>query len=121
MEYDTLRSKIRIAQKKLDELKEKMDKEHDEWKRAQQSAAKGGEEVYEADHSVAEARRQLEEATKRVNELEGSSGKDGTKVGGAIGDAVKKVEKEMDDLEKCKKALAEAKRKLKEVLKQKEE
>jgi len=121
MEYDVLRSKIRKAQEKMQELKEKMEKEYEDWMRAKKGAADGADAVAVAGNSVSKARRDLAEAEKRVNELEGRSQKDGTKVGGAIGDAVKKVQEEMDDLEKCKKNLADAKKRLKELLKEKEE
>lgn len=121
MDYDTLRSKIRAAKEKLRQLKEKMEKEYEDWMQAKERAANGAQILEEAEKATEAARKAAEEAARKVNELEGRSQKDGTKVGGEIGDAVKKVQDEMDDLEKCKKALAEAKQKLKKLLKEKEE
>merc|ERR1712196_536910 len=92
MEYDTLRSKIREAQRILEELKKKMEEEYEEWMKAKEKAAHGKDEADEADKSAGKAKSEANDAEQRVNELEGRSQKDGTKVGGAIGDAIKKVE-----------------------------
>jgi len=121
MEYDTLRAKIRAAKEKLRELKEKMEKEYEEWMRAKVTDKKSAEDAEKAEKDAGGAKTEADKAEQRVNELEGHSSADGTKVGGAIGDAVKKVKQEMDDLEKCKKALAEAKSRLKKLLKEKED
>lgn len=121
MEYDTLRSKIRIAKGKLKELKEKMEKEYEDWMQAKDKAKDGAGQLDEAGKDAQKKGAAAEAAQKKVNDLEGHSQKDGTKVGGAIGDAVKKVEDEMSDLEKCKKALATAKKRLKKLMKEKEE
>jgi len=121
MEYDTLRAKIRAAKEKLGELKGKMEKEYEEWMRAKDNDKRSAKTADEAGKVVDTKKEEADAAAKKVNELEGSSSQEGTKVGGAIGDAVKKVEHEMEDLEKCKKALADAKRRLKDLLKEKEE
>jgi len=121
MEYDTLRAKIRAAKGKLGDLKGKMEKEYEEWMRAKQDDARSTKTAGEAKKDVEVASTEAHSASDKVNDLEGRSSQDGTKVGGAIGDAVKKVQDEMADLEKCKKTLAEAKRNLKKVLKEKEE
>merc|ERR1719261_2030165 len=98
-----------------------MEHEYEDWMRAKDKEAKGADSLSESEKATEAARKAAEAAAKKVNDLEGRSSKDGTKVGGAIGDAVKKVQDEMSDLEKCKKALAEAKKRLKELLKEKEE
>jgi hypothetical protein len=121
MEYDTLRSKIRKAKDKLADLKEKMEKEYQDWQRSKSDASKSSDQLEQAGKTASSARQAAEAAEKRVNDLEGHSSTKGTKVGGSIGDAVKKVQDEMSDLEKCKKALAEAKKRLKNLLKEKEE
>lgn len=121
MEYDTLRAKIRGATNKLKDLKEAMEKEYKDWMQSKENAKDAGHAAEKAAKDLESAKTTSNEAQKKVNDLEGSSQKDGTKVGGSIGDAIKKVQDEMDDLEKCKKALAEAKRRLKELLKEKEE
>lgn len=121
MQYDTLRSKIREATNKLKKLKEAMEKEYKDWMRSKENAKDAGEAADKAAKDLESAKTTSNEAEKKVNELEGRSQKDGTKVGGSIGDAIKKVQDEMDDLENCKKALAEAKRRLKQLLKEKEE
>jgi len=120
MEYDTLRSKIRAAKEKLRELKEKMEKEYEDWMKSKDKSTHASEDADKAGNEAEVARKAAEAAAKKVNDLEGHSSKEGTKVGGAVGDAIKEVQKEMSDLEKCKKALAEAKRRLKELLKEKE-
>jgi len=121
MEYDLLRSKIRAAKEKMEQLKVKMEKEHGDYLKAKTEAESTYNDVVETNKEVAAAKRARDEAVKKVNELEGSSRADGTKTGGAVGRAIGDVQKEMDDLEKCKKALANAKEKLRKLLKQKEE
>lgn len=121
MKYDSLRAKIVKEKAQMEELQKKMKKEYEEYLRAKGDSDDLGKALSEAKKEVGVARGAADSAAKRVNDLEGSSQNDGTKVGGAIGDAVKDVEKEMDDLEKCKKALAEAKKKLKDLVKQKEQ
>lgn len=120
MEYDTLRGKIRKANKKLEELKKKMEAKYEDWMHAKEKAKGGQEALGEATSGLDEAKQKADDAQQKVNELEGRSQKDGTKVGGDIGEGVKKVQKEMDDLEECKKKLAAAKKKLKDLLKEKE-
>lgn len=121
MEYDTLRTKIRQAKAKLGELKEKMESEYEEWMRSKVKDAASSKAASEASKDAAGAKGKAEAARQKVNDLEGSSSSKGTKVGGKIGDAVKKVKDEMEDLEECKKKLAESKKRLKELLKEKEE
>jgi len=121
MQYDTLRSKIREATNKLKKLKEAMEQEYKDWMQSKENAKDAGEASDKAEKVLDSAKTTSNEAAKKVNELEGRSSADGTKVGGTIGDAIKKVQDEMNDLENCKKALAEAKRRLKDLLKEKEE
>merc|ERR1711871_1111655 len=99
MEYDTLRGKIRKANKKLEELKKKMEGKYEDWMRAKEKAKGGQDKLGETPSGLDQAKQEADDAQQKVNELEGRSQKDGTKVGGEIGDAVKKVQKEMDDLE----------------------
>lgn len=121
MNYDTLRVKIRAANAKLEKLKKKMEDEYEEWMHAKANEADTAKSAAEAGKDVEAAKKAAGAAERAVNDLEGSSQADGTKVGGQVGDAVKKVEKEMKDLEDCKKKLAEAKARLKKVLEEKEE
>jgi hypothetical protein len=118
MNYDTLRAKIREAKDLLDQLKAKMEEEYKEWQAAKDKKADGLAELEKARAEYEAAKKAYEEAVRRVNELEGRAQKPGTGVGGAIGEAIKDVQKEMDDLEKCKEALAKAKKKLKDLLEQ---
>jgi len=118
MEYDTLRSKIRAEKEKLGKLKQNMEKEYEHYQQSKQGAESNHDEVAKAKKDVDAAKRGAEEAVKKVNDLEGGSQADGTKTGGAIGRAIGDVNKEMDDLEKCKEALSQAKEKLKKLLKQ---
>jgi len=121
MAYDVLRSQIRKAEQGLATAKDKLDKEESEWKTAEEryGITTGEEGGAEANRKKAE--QEAAEAVAKVNRLEGGSSQKGTKVGGEVGDAVKKVTKEMNDLENCKKELAEAKKRLKELIKEKEE
>jgi len=121
MEYDTLRSKIRIAKEKLKELKEKMEKEYEDWMKSKDKSAHADEDAHAAGSKAEIARQAAKKAADKVNELEGSSSADGTKIGGSVGDAIKDVKKEMSDLEKCKKNLADAKKRLKQLLKEKDD
>lgn len=121
MTYDILRSKIRQAEKDLAAAKAIVDKEEAEWKSAKDKFESTSADADSAGTMRAKAEKEAAAAAKKVNDLEGASGKDGTRVGGAVGDAVKKVNDEMSDLEKCKKELAAAKKRLKELIKEKEE
>jgi len=121
MEYDTLRSKIREAKDKLNELEKKMDKEKEEWMKAKKAQDEAETAAAEANQDTAAAKKAADKAADKVNRLEGSSSADGTKIGGAVGDAVKDVQKEMKDLEDCRKKLAEAKARMKRLMKEKDE
>lgn len=121
MEYDILRSKIRQAEKGLAEAKAKLEKEEAEWKAAQDKYQKTSGAANSAEAQRRQAEQESAEATKKVNDLAGPAYKPGQKVGGEVGEAVARVNKEMDDLEECKKELAAAKKRLKELIKEKEE
>jgi len=121
MEYDILRGKIRKAEKGLAQAKAKLDKEEAEWKSAEERYSQTTSAEGEASVARKKAEQEAAEAAARVNKLEGGSAKKGTKVSGAVGDAVQKVNDEMNDLEKCKKELAAAKKRLKELIKEKED
>lgn len=121
MEYDILRSKIRKAERGLADAKEKLEKEEAEWKAARDKYQTTSADADSAESARKKAEQDAANAERRVNELEGASSKQGTKAGGAVGDAVKKVQDEMNDLEKCKEELAAAKKRLKELIKEKEE
>jgi len=121
MEYDTLRSKIREAKDKLNELEKKMETEKGEWMKAKKAQDEAETAAQEAGQDTAAAKKAADKAADKVNRLEGSSSEEGTKVGGAVGDAVKDVQKEMKDLEDCRKKLAEAKARMKKLMKEKDE
>lgn len=121
MDYDTLRHKIRVAKDKLKELKAKMEKEYEDWMQSKDKSGKAASSASEAGSEAEKAKRAADAAAKKVNDLEGGSSADGTKIGGQVGDAIKKVQKEMSDLEKCKEALRKAKERLKNLLKEKDE
>lgn len=121
MEYDTLRSKIRQAEKALADAKAKLDKEESQYESAKDKYAETNAEATAAEAARKKAQLESEAAQKKVNELAGPGMKHGSKVGGEVGEAIEKVSKEMDDLEECKKELAEAKKKLKELMKEKED
>lgn len=120
MDYDILRHKITEAEKKLEELKNKLEQGAETWKKfsTDYKHASASEEGAAALRKKAE--REAAEAAARVNELEGRSSADGTKVGGKVGRQVAEVNEEMADLEKCKEELAKAKQKLKDLLAEKE-
>jgi len=121
MDYDTLRHKIRVAKEKLAELKAKMEGTYEDWQKSKETSSVAGRKAAAAGSDSGKAKAAAEAAAKKVNDLEGGSSADGTKIGGEVGDAIKKVQKEMSDLEKCKKALADAKERLKQLLKDKDE
>jgi len=121
MKYDLLRAKIQKAKAKLAKLKTQMETEYEEWMRAKKDAADLDAALEKARKEAELARNAAEAASKRVNDLEGHSQKDGTGVGGAIGEAIGDVKKEMEDLQKCKEALAKARERLSKVLKAKED
>merc|ERR1711865_1330837 len=111
----------REAEKKLKDLAKKLEGESEEWQKAKAEYGASSKVAEAAESARKDAENAAGKASARVNELEGSSQKKGTKAGGVVGDAVHKVNDEMTDLEKCKKNLAEAKEKLNELMKQKEE
>lgn len=121
MRYDALRSKIQGAKEKMEKLKRKMEQDYESWTRAEQEASNLEDTLGKAKRDAEVARNAADAAAKRVNNLEGSSQNDGTEVGGAIGHAIGDVKKEMEDLQKCKEALARAKEKLKVLLKRRAE
>lgn len=122
MDYDILRTKIREAEKRLAEAQTDLEKHDAAWHKASVDYT----EVSKSEEQTEMEMRKLEaaaaKADARVEQLEGSASAHGeAKVGGAVGQAVGDVNKEMTDLEECKKNLAEAKQRLKELLKEKEE
>jgi hypothetical protein len=121
MRYDTMRKNIYQSKKKLDELKRKMEQAYKDWVDSKSQAGESASDFGKAAADLTRAKAAADNARRTVNDLEGSSGPDGTKVGGEIGRAVKKVEDEMDDLERCKEKLAEARSKLKDLLQEHEE
>jgi len=121
MKYDLLRAKIQKAKAKLGKLKTKMETEYEEWMRAKKDAADVDVALEKARKEAELERNTAEAASKRVNDLEGHSQKDGTGVGGAIGKGIGDVKKEMEDLQKCKEALAKARERLSKALKAKED
>merc|ERR1712187_78666 len=86
MKYDVLRAKIQ---------KEKMEKEYNEWKNSKKKEKDEEEESKAAEGDIADAQKTADAARKKVKELEG----DNSLPGGAIGDATKKVEDEVQELE----------------------
>jgi len=121
MKYDLLRAKIQKAKAKLAKLKTKMETEYDEWMHAKKDASDVDAALESARKDAELARNAAEAAAKRVNDLEGHSQNGGTGVGGAIGEAIGDVKKEMQDLQNCKEALAKAREALKKVLKAKDD
>merc|ERR1719263_1508246 len=95
-----------------------MEEEYKEWQEAKDKKQEENSDLEKSRTEYEAAKKAADEAARRVNELEGGAQKPGTGVGGAIGDAIKDVQKEMKDLEDCKEALAKAKKKLKELLEQ---
>lgn len=117
MDYDTLRVKIREAEKQLDALREQLEEHDRNLKQATDRYKDSSKSEDEAEAARRKAESEASQADAKVRELQGKA--DGSP-GGAIGDAVDDVNKEMSDLEECKRQLAEAKRKLKELLKEKD-
>merc|ERR1711935_734233 len=97
-----------------------METEYEEWMRAKKDAADVDVALEQARKEAELERNTAEAASKRVNDLEGHSQKDGTGVGGAIGKGIGDVKKEMEDLQNCKEALAKARERLSKALKAKE-
>lgn len=121
MEYDILRSKIRQAEKAFAEAKARLEKEEAEWTAVKDKYQKTSSAATSAETARKQAELESAEATKKVNDLAGPAYKPGQKVGGEVGEAVDRVNKEIDDLETCKKELAAAKKRLKGLIKEKEE
>jgi len=110
MEYDRLRHKVTQAEKELEALKKKMDRQALEVQAADDKWHEAVDKVEEAKADTDEAKRAEVAADGTVNNVQDE-----------VKDLAKNVEKEMKDLEGCKKALEDAKQRLKDLLdKQKE-
>merc|ERR1719456_1202095 len=105
MEYDILRQKVREAEKELAALKKKMDEEAAEMQEAYDKWQEALDKVKAAEAAVAEAKEDEAAANAKVNSIQDQ-----------VDDAAAKVEKEMKDMEGCKKALADAKQRLKDLM-----
>jgi len=122
MDYDVLRTKIREAEKKLAEARADLKKHDAAWHKASVEYTEASKSEAMIEEEMKRTELEAAKADKKVEELEGSASAHGdAKVGGAVGGAVVEVNKEMTDLEECKKKLSEAKQRLKDLLKEKEE
>lgn len=116
MKYDSLRNKIR-SQKALVEESFKNMQENKKVLESAETAERDAEAARkQADQATAEAKKLADDADDDVKHLAGS-GEGGSD--GLIGDAVRKVEQEMSDLEKCKAELEEARAALKKAMEEK--
>lgn len=119
--YDVLRSKVHREEKKLAGYKEKAEDESKQLAAAKKDEKAAAEKAISAEKALEAAKKKEDAAGKAVEDLEGKgTSKDSNKIGGEIGDATKKVEKEMTDLEGCQKKLDDAKARLKAAQQEKE-
>jgi len=118
--YDKIRSKIAEvaaaevkAQKKDEDAKEV-------YEAAKKAEAEAAEKVKEAKDNAEQGHEKVKKAKESAEEAEKAEEKAGNSTTGAqssaVEEAVKSVEKEMKDLENCKKQLADAQAKLKELM-----
>lgn len=122
MDYDVLRTKIREAEKRVAEAKAELDKKDEEWLQVSHEYNSAATAEEDSNRALKKTEKEAAEADAKVEHLEGRASAHGdTKAGGAVGDAVGNVQKEMTDLDECKKKLAETKKKLKEAIKEKED
>jgi len=118
--YDKIRSKIAEVIVEEAEAKKKETEAKDEYEAAQKAESAAADKVKEAKDKEAEKKEKLKKAQEDAEE----AAKLGEKLGNgtdlpesaAVTEAVKSVEKEMKDLENCKKQLADAQAKLKELM-----
>jgi len=122
MDYDILRTKIREAEKRVAEARADLGKHDAAWHKASVDYTEAAKSEEVTEDEMKHLEQTASEADAKVEELEGSASAHGdAKVGGAVGGAVDEVNKEMKDLDECKKNLAETKQRLKDLLKEKEE
>lgn len=113
MTYDTLRTKVMEEEKKLITAEHDVDEHLHELEDAKKGRKKAVEEADKAEAASRRARREAKKAARKVDDLAGEDNS-----GGAVADGVAKVEKEMKDLEDCKKQLAESRDRLKKLMKE---
>lgn len=113
MTYDDLRSKIRQQIKEVEDAKKQVELQTDDLKKAKKEEDVAEDEAKRAEKASEKARSDAEAAGDKLEEVAGGGS------GGEVGDAVQNVEKEMKDLEGCKKALAAARANLKKLLEEK--
>lgn len=105
MDYDAMRVKYRKEKQEMLEAKKIMDKEKQELEKAKELEQIAEDKAEEAEAAADKARGEAEIAENKYQDARA-----------ATAGASEKVDQELTDLEECKKELAEAKRKLQELL-----
>jgi len=111
MTYDKLRNRIEKEKKATAIAKGTVEEKRRELEEATDAMEKAKKAADEAEKNTEKARKDAEETTGKVVDLAGENQTDG----GAVGDAMDKVDKEIRHLEDCKKELAQTKEKLEKL------
>lgn len=122
-EYDRLRAKLGKEEADVAKAAAKEKEEGEELKVATEREAAAKTKASDTKQKADAARDAAAKAEKEAESLTGDAEETAAKAkgsadaaGGAVGEAAAKVEKEISDLEECKRQLAEAQAKLKELL-----
>lgn len=113
-EYDNLKNSIRKKINDVEKAKKNEENKMSELEVAKKAEKDAEEKATEAESNADAARGRATSAEDEVEDLTGAASGNATK--GAVGDSVGEVEKEMRDLEDCKKGLASARKRLKQLL-----
>jgi len=111
-EYDRLRTQARREEKDVEKAKKEKHEREDDLEKAKEKEQKVSEEESRAEQETDRARDKVNEVEKATNATE----KERNGVGKQVKEASTHAAKEAQDLEGCKQQLAEAKKKLEELL-----
>jgi len=122
MEYDILRNKVFKAKADAEAARKAAEKKEEGMEASRKKLADAEKKAQEAQAAADAARDRAKKAQEQLDKLEkaAQSGGDSEAVDAGVAEAQKDVEKEISDLEECKKKLQEAQDRLKDLMEKKQ-